>query len=467
MGNQKIRGKDLSKIGVTNNKERSIIIDLANKYFKNSSKGDVLTSVQDVYNDPLSYKYSVEWSKLVNVLLPSEDEVISNIYELNQNPDEFYVCGRELISSNAWQQMNLAMKLPISVKGALMPDAHQGYGLPIGGVLATDNAVIPFGVGMDIGCMMYLSIFPESSKYIERYKHQLKETLKKRTFFGTGIKNDNDVYHEILDDRRFKETNLLKKLQNKAPKQLGTSGSGNHFVEFGIVSLESDNKFGLEKGEYLSLLSHSGSRGLGAEVARHYTDIALQKCILPQGSKHLAWLDLNSEEGAEYWISMNLAIDFAIASHSTIHDTLSRSLGLKPKTQIYNVHNKANFEMVDGKSLVVHRKGATQAGVSDLGIIPGSMATPGYIVEGKGYSPSLNSASHGAGRKFSRQAAKDSISGSMMKKFLKEKGVTLIGGSRDEAPMAYKDIERVIDLQHKQVNILGKFIPKIVKMDKA
>jgi tRNA-splicing ligase RtcB len=295
----------------------------------------------------------------------------------------------------------------------------------------------------------------------------MKTTLKDNTFFGTGVINNITPDSCILDDNRFYETDLLKRLKSKAAKQLGTSGSGNHFVEFGITKLPDNNMFNMPAGEYLSLLSHSGSRGFGADIASHYTEIAIDTCVLPKGAKHLAWLDLNSQEGQEYWIAMNLAIDFAKASHNEIHRRISKSLGIKAVKTVSSVHNLASREFIDNSSVIVHRKGATPAGIDDTGIIPGSMATPGYIVKGKGYAEALNSASHGAGRLMSRHAAKESISGSSMKSMLKANGVTLIGGSTEESPMAYKDITKVIKLQSKQVDILGEFNPKIVRMDKA
>jgi tRNA-splicing ligase RtcB len=467
MGNHKLRGKDLSKLGITDDKTRSIVIDITSKHYKRSTKNEILDKIEQVITKPETYKNCNIWGKLYNEITPDTEDNNTRYFDFNNNDTSFYTCGRELISSNAWQQMNLAMKLPISVKGALMPDAHQGYGLPIGGVLATNNAVIPFGVGMDIGCMMHLSVFEESDKFITRYKHQMKTTLKDNTFFGTGVINNIIPDSCILDDERFYETSLLKRLRSKAAKQLGTSGSGNHFVEFGITKLPDDNMFNMPAGEYLSLLSHSGSRGLGADIASHYTEIAIDTCVLPKGAKHLAWLDLNSQEGQEYWIAMNLAIDFAKASHTEIHRRISKSLGIKAVKTVSSVHNLASREFIDNSSVIVHRKGATPAGKDDTGIIPGSMATPGYIVKGKGYAKALNSASHGAGRRMSRHAAKESISGSSMKSMLKANGVTLIGGSTEESPMAYKDITKVIKLQSKQVDILGEFNPKIVRMDKA
>ncbi len=190
-------------------------------------------------------------------------------------------------------------------------------------------------------------------------------------------------------------------------------------------------------------------------------------CRLPRGAQHLAWLDMNTAEGQEYWLSMNLAGDYAKACHDVIHKKLAKAIGLKPLLKVENHHNFAWKEMQpDGEELIVHRKGATPAKLGELGIIPGSMATSGYIVSGLGNAGSLNSASHGAGRKFSRSKAKASYTGSELRKELKKAKVTLIGGGLDEAPFAYKDIEQVMANQTDLVKVEGKFTPRIVRMCK-
>jgi tRNA-splicing ligase RtcB len=212
-------------------------------------------------------------------------------------------------------------------------------------------------------------------------------------------------------------------------------------------------------------LSHSGSRGFGASVANHYSKIAMQKTKLPKQAQHLAWLDLDSEEGQEYWIAMNLAGEYASANHHQIHRRLARAIGEKPVLLIENHHNFAWKETLpDGRTVIVHRKGATPAQKGILGIIPGSMATAGFVVRGKGFEQALYSASHGAGRLMSRSKAHQTFTMSEIKKFLAEKGVMLVGGDLDEAPMVYKDINAVMLAQQDLVDILAKFIPKIVRM---
>jgi tRNA-splicing ligase RtcB len=260
---------------------------------------------------------------------------------------------------------------------------------------------------------------------------------------------------------------LLRRLHGKAARQLGSSGSGNHFVEFGIVELMEGNTFQLPASRYAALLSHSGSRSLGANIAQHYTNIAMNKCKLPREAKQLAWLSMDSAEGLEYWLSMNLAGEYAKACHDRIHYNLCEALGASVLQTIENHHNFAWKEKLsDGKDYIIHRKGATPAMKEVYGIIPGSMIAPGFIVRGLGNELSLNSAAHGAGRKMSRLKAKESITMGGMKKLLQAEKVTLIGGSPEEAPGAYKDIEAVMKSQGTLVEIEGKFHPKIVRMAK-
>ncbi len=465
MGNHKLRGKDLKNIHYDSNRVKSLAIDIMSKHYKYASKEEKLELLIELKQHPGNYCEDPVLGKLANEFIIKDELKNKEEIQLLKDSGEFRVYGRKLISSNAYQQMELAMQLPISEKGALMPDAHLGYGLPIGGALATRNAVIPYGVGVDIGCRMSLSLFDVKPGYLKRNAYQIKQGLKERTCFGIGGELNVKQTHEVLDRKEFSDTPLLKQLHGKAVKQLGTSGSGNHFVEFCIVELFDSGEFGMEKGQYLGLLSHSGSRGLGASIARHYTEIAKASCHLPKNAQHLAWLDLDSEEGMEYWISMNLAGDYAKACHDQIHYNLSKYLGISPIAGVGNHHNFAWRETgLTGEELIVHRKGATPAALGELGIIPGSMATDGYIVRGKGESSSLFSASHGAGRKMSRKKARDSYTGSALKKVLSRAGVSLIGGGIDEAPVAYKDLDEVMKHQADLVEIIGKFTPKIVRM---
>lgn len=235
-------------------------------------------------------------------------------------------------------------------------------------------------------------------------------------------------------------------------------------MEFGEVEISEGSELKLEPGKYLGLLSHSGSRGFGAGIAAHYTRLAKELCPLPKQAQHLAWLDMDTEAGMEYWLAMNLAGDYASACHHQIHQKVARALGEKALARVENHHNFAWKQEIDGKELIVHRKGATPAEAGELGIIPGSMTAPGFIIRGRGNLSSLKSASHGAGRQLSRTAAKQQITQSELKQVLKDQGVTLIGGCLDEAPMAYKNIQEVMAAQSELVDILGIFKPRLVRM---
>jgi tRNA-splicing ligase RtcB len=388
-------------------------------------------------------------------------------YELKTEKPAYKVYGPEQIEAGALQQMDTAMKLPIALAGSLMPDAHHGYGLPIGGVLATmANTVIPFAVGVDIACRMCMSVFDVEANYVDHKDHLLKSYLQNNTVFGLDTKNMNSLPDDIFDNPDWKATSIIRSLRQKAEAQLGSSGTGNHFVEWGILEITEESKeLRLPKSKYLALLSHSGSRGFGATIANHYSKLAMERTKLPKEAQHLAWLDLTTEEGQEYWISMNLAGDYASANHHQIHRKMAKALGVKPSLVVENHHNFAWKEILaDGTPVIVHRKGATPAGKGVLGIIPGSSAQPGFIVKGKGNPVSINSASHGAGRLMSRSKALNSLNKKEVRELLAEKGVTLIGGDLDEAPMVYKDIHAVIAAQADLVEVLGKFTPKIVRM---
>lgn len=467
MGKQKLKGKSLDKIGYQNNEAKSLAINIMAKHYKHYTTEAQLELLQSIQSEPEKYTEDEHLKPLAYQFIDVVEEEEFSAYQLNEESKSYSIFGKPFIDQMTIKQMDQVMRLPIAQKGALMPDAHVGYGLPIGGVLATENEIIPYGVGLDIGCRMSLSILDMSLELGMRNRHQLKMALKEKTHFGIGTMKDHFEEHEILDDKAFMETDLLRQIHGKATRQIGTSGSGNHFVEFGKVILEENNQLDLPQGEYLGILSHSGSRGMGATIAQYYTQVAMDICRLPKGSQHLAWLDLNTEAGIEYWISMNLAGEYAKACHDVIHRNLMKAIGAKLLKRVENHHNFAWKEkQEDGRELIVHRKGATPAKANELGIIPATMSEPGYIVSGKGNPSAIESASHGAGRKFSRKKAKESFTQSAIKKHLKHKGITLIGGGTDEAPMAYKKIEDVMKSQEENVRIEGTFQPLIVRMNK-
>ncbi len=465
MGKLKIKPKELTALGFPQNPAISMAITLLEKEFKHSTFQEIEPILRGVAKTPEKYWNDVTWGKIAERIKP-RPEIVKEHPRLLEKALPFSVFGSENIEIQAWEQMKTAMKLPIAVAGALMPDAHMGYGLPIGGVLAADNAVIPYGVGVDIGCRMCLSVFPIPATEFKKHEKAFEKSLIDNTIFGTGGAWNQSQNHEVIENPLFNELPMLRDLQKKAAKQLGTSGSGNHFAEFGIADFPNDDRaLGIKAGQYVALLTHSGSRALGANIAKYYTQAAMRQRRLPDFARHLAWLRLDESQGAEYWAAMNLAGDYAAACHHTIHRKIARELKTQHTVRVENHHNFAWKErLADGTEVIVHRKGATPAKEGELGIIPGSMTAPGYIVRGKGNATAINSAAHGAGRKMSRSDAKQSITNSALRNMLEENGVKLFGGGLDEAPHAYKDIELVMAAQTDLVDVLGKFMPKIVRM---
>jgi tRNA-splicing ligase RtcB len=467
MSTLKITGKDLIGFGMEPGRAMGKTLDMVRKEFKHSTIANVEAIVKDVLSNTNGYKKDTHWSEIAELISPTfirvpvDDEIV----ELEDGGVECSVYGRNGIEAGAFTQIEIASMLPVAVRAALMPDAHQGYGLPIGGVLATDNAVIPYGVGVDIGCRMALTLYDLPETWIHSNKKKLRKALMDGTFFGKGVQNNLLIDNAIMDRPEFNEIDLIKPLKDKARAQLGTSGGGNHFVSWGVVELtDIDNEFGLPLGEYVGILTHSGSRGMGARIANTYTQIAMNKCKLPADAKHLAWLDLNSAEGQEYWLAMNLAGDYASACHDEIHKRLAKDMGITPIAKVENHHNFAWKEVLDGKEVIVHRKGATPAGKGVLGVIPGSAIHPGYIVRGRGNEGSINSASHGAGRALSRTKAKARFTRKGTGDLMKENGVLMIGGGTDENPFAYKDIEKVMASQVDLVDVLGTYNTKVCRM---
>ncbi len=364
------------------------------------------------------------------------------------------------------QQLENACKLPIAVRGALMPDAHRGYGLPIGGVLATRNAVIPYAVGVDIACRMKMSILDMPPAILDDNPDKLEQAIKKETRFGIGASFKRRRQHAVMDES-WSFSPVVRDLKDKAWSQLGSSGSGNHFVEFGILEINND-QLGIPVGRYLALLSHSGSRGAGNTIATHFSKIAMSRHRdLPKELAHLSWLDLDSEAGREYWAAMELMGRYAAANHACIHRHMTEHLGARALLELENHHNFAWKEEHDGEAVVVHRKGATPASKGTLGIIPGSMASPTYIVRGKGNAESLNSAAHGAGRVMSRKKAKKTFDWPSVRQRLEKARVTLMSAGLDEAPMVYKNIDEVMDAQTDLVERVARFQPRLVKMAPA
>jgi tRNA-splicing ligase RtcB len=267
----------------------------------------------------------------------------------------------EHLDPAALAQMEAASRLPIAVAGALMPDAHVGYGLPIGGVLATDGAVIPYAVGVDIACRMKMTVLDLPLSGLETRRDQLARAIEQETRFGIGACFRDRREHDVMDED-WSVSPITKVNRDRAWSQLGTSGSGNHFVEFGALTVREPVR-DLGPGTYLALLSHSGSRGTGAAVCDHYSKLAArQHPEWPKELQKLAWLEWGSEVGREYWAAMELMGRYAAANHALIHQHIAHHLGAHVRLDLENHHNFAWKEIHQGREVVVHRKGATPAG---------------------------------------------------------------------------------------------------------
>ena len=412
--------------------------------------GKVLAAPSDYVADPVFGRLAREVIEAANFTRPA--------------PIDYQVWGNQ-IDNACHAQMRQACALPMAVGAALMPDAHVGYGLPIGGVLALEEAVVPYAVGVDIGCRMKLSVLDIPAAQLTENFHRFKNALEKGTRFGIGSVHERRQQHAVMD-ADWTITCVTRENRDRAWKQLGTSGSGNHFVEFGLLTLTArDEELGIDAGEYVALMSHSGSRGTGASVCETYRNIArsgLPQCYEDVG--RLAWLDMKSEAGQEYWAAMTLMGDYAAANHDVIHRLVSQIVGGQILAEVENHHNYAWKEVHQGRELIVHRKGATPAGSGVLGVIPGSMADPAFIVRGKGNPASFNSAAHGAGRLMGRTSAREKYSWRAVQRDLEVKGIHVLSAGADEVPYAYKNILDVMEQQQDLVEIVARFDPKIVKM---
>lgn len=460
---QTMNSKQLIALGIPLGEPLRLAKDLvANHVLRGGDREKIGELIQAVATQPASFLTDPERGPLARAL-------VENHTVTRRQAAPWRQWGSDL-DAESIQQIENACLLPVAIQAALMPDAHVGYGLPIGGVLATDNAVIPYAVGVDIACRMRMTVIDLPVKKLESRTGWLRESIEEQTRFGVGAHFRQRRSHEVMD-RDWSVSPITNANKDKAWSQLGTSGSGNHFVEFGLFTA-GERINNLEPGTYIALLSHSGSRGTGAAVCDHYSRLAARlHPELPRELSRLAWLGLDTPEGREYWDAMNLMGEYAAANHACIHRHIVEHLGVEVLLGIENHHNFAWKEShaIDGqeRELIVHRKGATPAAPGVLGIIPGSMASPGYLVRGLGNPESLNSASHGAGRVMSRTQATKTLNWKEANRLLKEKGVTLISAGLDEVPMVYKDIHQVMRAQSDLVEVLGEFNPRLVKMAPA
>ena len=365
----------------------------------------------------------------------------------------------EEIEDGALAQIKNLANLPFAFKHiAIMPDSHQGYGMPIGGVLATKGVIIPNAVGVDIGCGMCAVKTSLTDIDTETLKNIMGEIRK---VIPVGFNKHNEKQNEsLMPEAPDMLPVICSREYNNALKSLGTLGGGNHFIE-------------IQKGSdgHIWIMIHSGSRNLGKQVADYYNKIAIKlnkKWHSSVDTKlELAFLLIDSDEGKSYIREMNYCVDFALANRSLMMDRIIEIFSKLPKPIVFEktiniAHNYATIENHFGENVMVHRKGATLASEKTIGIIPGSQGTKSYIVKGKGNAESFNSCSHGAGRKMGRgQAQKDLNLEDEVKK-LDDMGVIhSIRGDKDldEAPGAYKDIDIVMKNQKDLVDVLVELTP--------
>jgi tRNA-splicing ligase RtcB len=346
----------------------------------------------------------------------------------------------------------------------LMPDTHQGYGMPIGGVLAAQNVIVPNAVGVDIGCGMCAVKTNIEADGLER--NQLTQIMAGiRELVPLGFDHHKERQDEALMPQGYAldEMLIVKRQYLAALKQLGTLGGGNHFIEL------------QRRGDgFLWMMVHSGSRNFGLQVAAHYNKVAKKLNALYYSSVEakadLAFLPFETDEARTYYQEMKYCTEFALANRKLmmerIQQVISATLaGVEYEPMINIAHNYAAWETHFDTKVVVHRKGATSAKEGETGIIPGSQGTKSYIVEGLGNPESFMSCSHGAGRLMSRKAAIRNLDLEEEKRKLDELGIIhsiRVKSDLEEASSAYKDISQVMAFQSDLVKIKVELIPLAV-----
>lgn len=344
------------------------------------------------------------------------------------------------------QAMNLA-RLPFAFRNiALMPDTHVGFGMPIGGVLATEGQVIPHAVGLDIGCgVMAWRTGVHSADFMEVRDTVLVDIQRSIPQGHYWRKQSQAERTNLFDD--VPDIAVIQSQVERAVLQLGTLGGGNHFIE---LAVDSD-------GELWAMV-HSGSRNLGKQVAEHFDALARAENVKNGSSVPVEWglahLAIGSVAGEEYLAAMNWCLHFATENRrlmaEDISRVLSRHLGAQPPAEVVAIHhNYAAEEVHDGRRVIVHRKGAVHA--CGTVIVPGSMGTASYVGEGLCERWSFESCSHGAGRSLGRKEALRTFSKDQVYGALERAGVKLVTASKkavaEEAPGAYKDIHKVMEWQ--------------------
>ena len=378
------------------------------------------------------------------------------------------------------QAVNLAHHPTLVHHVALMPDAHQGYGMPIGGVVAAKGAVIPAAVGVDIGCGMIATEtdVPAEAFAEMSFRRAFQEKLKERIPVGEGVSHavtqNWEGFKEYTAHNGMRSSLWPSKLDRM---NLGTPGGGNHFIELQKATAL-DGSGDPEGGAKVWLMIHSGSRNLGKRIEEHYHRIAAKMCERfhsPLPDKDLAFLPIDEPAGHDYFTDMLFALRYAKENRRRMMEAMKATVAeLVPGVDFIRTidihHNYAAFEEHFGEKVCVHRKGATSAKLDEIGIIPGSMGTASYIVRGLGNPESFMSCSHGAGRRMSRIAASTTLTveecdkamdGIVCERWHKYKGFGKAKGRLDlsEAPQAYKDIEDVIASERDLIEPLVRLVP--------
>ena len=378
------------------------------------------------------------------------------------------------------QAGNLAKHPALYHHVALMPDAHQGYGMPIGGVVAADNAVIPAAVGVDIGCGMIATEtdIPAEAFAEMPFRRAFQEKLKERIPVGEGESHKSVQTWEGFEEYLANNGERCQMWPSKLDRaNLGTLGGGNHFIELQKTT-SLDGAGDPEGGAKVWLMIHSGSRNLGKRIEEHYHRIAAKMCArfrVALADPDLAFLPIEEQVGHDYFTDMLFALRYARENRRRMMEAMKETfLEFAPQANFLRTidihHNYAAFEEHFGKKVCVHRKGATSAKRDEIGIIPGSMGTASYIVSGLGNPDSFMSCSHGAGRRMSRIAASTQLTaeecdkamdGIVCERWHPYRGFGKAKGKLDlsEAPQAYKDIEDVIASERDLVEPLVRLVP--------
>jgi tRNA-splicing ligase RtcB (3'-phosphate/5'-hydroxy nucleic acid ligase) len=368
------------------------------------------------------------------------------------------------IEANALAQARNLANLPFIFKHvALMPDCHSGYGMPIGGVIATKGVIIPNAVGVDIGCGMCAlktSLTEIDTATVKQIMSDIRELIP------LGFDHHKTAQDETLMPslEKVPEKGVVQKQYTAAKKQIGTLGGGNHFIE-------------IQKGSdgHIWVMNHSGSRNIGLKVAEHYNKIAIQLNERWYSSvdrkQDLAFLPIETQEAKDYFAEMQYCVDFALANRMLMMERIKSVFeavvgeGFAEVEFINIAHNYARWESHFNTNVIVHRKGATSAREGEIGIIPGSQGTKSYIVRGKGNPESFKSCSHGAGRTLGRKQAQRELNLEEEMEKLNSKGIVHSIRSindLDEAPGAYKDIDVVMENQSDLVDIVVELSPLAV-----